>query len=62
MSEKLFCDFCQREIDKREIPSKCYEVKVSNQPSTVLFRRDACRECAKKIEAMLLGLTLGIQP
>ena len=63
MSEKLFCDFCQREIDKQEIPSKRFEVKISNQEGAkVFFRRDACLECFNKIEAYLVGLPLGIQP
>jgi len=63
MSEKLLCDFCQREIDKQEIPSQRFEVKIShNGGNKVLLRRDACRECAQKIETILVGLPLGIQP
>ena len=63
MSEKLFCDFCQREIDKHEIPSKRFEVKISSRDgASVTFRRDACLECANKIETILVGLPLGIEP
>jgi len=63
LSEKLFCDFCQREIDKTEIPSRRFEVKISVSEGTrVLLRRDACLECAQKIETILVGLPLGIQP
>ena len=63
MSEKLFCDFCQREIDKREIPSQRFEVKISGRDgASVKFRKDACQECAEKIETLLLGLPLGIEP
>jgi len=62
VSEKLFCDFCQREIDKREIPSKRFEVRIAGYESAkVLFRKDACIECAEKIETMLVGLPLGIE-
>ena len=63
MSEKLFYDFCQREIDKREIPSQRFEVKISGRDgASVKFRKDACLECAEQIETMLVGLPLGIQP
>ncbi len=57
MSEKLFCDFCQREIDNREIPSQRFEVKISGRDGArVKFRKDACLECAEKIEAVLVQL------
>ncbi len=60
MSEKLFCDFCQREIDKQE-PK--FEVKiVTPESNKVMLRRDACQKCANKIETILVGLPLGIQP
>ncbi len=59
VSEKLFCDFCQREIDKR---ADRFEVKISVNVSEVMLRRDACPECEKKIETMLVGLRLGIEP
>ncbi len=59
MSEKLFCDFCQREIDKH---ADRFEVKISVNVSEVVLRRDACLECEKKIETMLVGLPLGIEP
>ncbi len=59
MSEKLFCDFCQREIDKHE---QKYEVRIAVDAGiSVMLRRDACLECAKKIETMLVGLPLGIE-
>ena len=57
MAEKLFCDFCHREIDKHE---QKYEVRIAVDAGiSVMLRRDACLECAKKIETMLIGLTLG---
>ncbi len=60
MAEKLFCDFCQREIDKRE---QKYEVRIAVDAGiSVMLRRDACLECAKKIETILVGLPLGIAP
>ncbi len=59
MSEKFFCDFCQREIDRR---ADKFEVKISVNVSEIMLRRDACLECMKKIETILVGLQLGIEP
>ena len=53
MSEKLFCDFCKREIDKQEHK---FEVKISANVTEVVLRRDACLECANKIETILVDL------
>lgn len=65
MSEKLFCDFCQREIDDRlkSLPGARCEVKVSQMNGlSVLLRRDACLVCAQKVEKYLVGLRLEIEP
>ncbi len=40
-----------------------YEVRIAVDAGiSVMLRRDACLECAKKIETILVGLPLGSEP
>jgi len=57
MAEKLTCDFCQREIETRRIPSARFGVVVfRDREQSKLLTRDACQGCADELCRILSRL------